>query len=301
MSPIGPREAPSSDVVMNERETFISGVLPPQEHVKPAWWFAFQDSKLLVYSRASSVTVPCLPDINEFNLETKGRHYLGQLGACPCYAVDLDEGTSPPPGMAFLGLRRLYGQVDENLFQIAGRAVQIVEWDRANRFCSRCGNPMHLRSTERAKECDLCGLLKYPRLSPAIIVLVERGRELLLARAHHFPPGLYSVIAGFVEPGETLETAVVREVQEEVGLSIGKIRYFGSQPWPFPDSLMIGFTATYQGGEITLDDAEIADAGWFTADNLPTIPSTISIARQLIDWFVAKQVKSTGDNEDIEG
>jgi NAD+ diphosphatase len=286
---------------MNERETFISGVLPPQEHVKPAWWFAFQDSKLLVYSRASSVTVPCLPDLNQLNLETKARHYLGQLAARPCYAVELDEGTSPPPGMAFLGLRRLYGQVSENLFQIAGRAVQIVEWDRANRFCSRCGNPMHLRSTERAKECPRCGLLNFPRLSPAIIVLVERGHELLLARAHHFPPGLYSVIAGFVEPGETLEAAVAREVQEEVGLTIKDIRYFSSQPWPFPDSLMIGFTATYHNGEISLDDTEIQDAGWFTADNLPSIPGTISIARKLIDWFLLKQDKSTGDNREKRG
>ena len=274
---------------MNHRETFISGVVPPQEHLKSALWFAFRDSKLLIYSNASSATVPCLPDLNELSLETKTRHYLGQLGARPCYAVELEEGASPPPGMTFLGLRRLYGQVDENLFQIAGRAVQIVEWDRANRFCSRCGNPMRIRSKERAKECDHCGLLNFPRLSPAIIVLVERGRELLLARAHHFPPGLYSVIAGFVEPGETLETAVAREVMEEVGLSIGQIRYFGSQPWPFPDSLMIGFTSTYQGGEISLDDGEIADARWFTADDLPTIPGKISIARRLIDWFLEKQ------------
>jgi NAD+ diphosphatase len=280
---------------MNHRETFISGVVPPQEHLKPALWFAFQDSKLLVYSNASSVTIPCLPDLNELNLETKARHYLGGLGARPCYAVELEEDASPPPGMAFLGLRRLYGQVDELLFQIAGRAVQIIEWDRANRFCSQCGNPMHLRSTERAKECDNCGLLNFPRLCPAIIVLVERGRELLLARAHHFPPGLYSVIAGFVEPGETLETAVAREVREEVGLSIGEIRYFGSQPWPFPDSLMIGFTAAYQGGEISLDDGEIADAGWFSADSLPTIPGKISIARRLIDWFLEKQKQYTGD------
>jgi len=280
---------------MNQKETFIAGVVPPQEHLEAALWFAFHDSKLLVYSNASSVTVPCLPDLKQLSLEIKAQHYLGQLGARPCYAVELDEDTLPPPGMAFLGLRRLYGQIGENLFQIAGRAVQIVEWDRANRFCSRCGNPMHLRSTERAKECDHCGLLNFPRLSPAIIVLVERGSELLLARAHHFPPGLYSVIAGFVEPGETLETAVAREVQEEVGLSIGKIRYFGSQPWPFPDSLMIGFTATYQGGQITLDDGEIEDAGWFSADNLPTIPSNISISRRLIDWFVEKQKHYSGD------
>ena len=281
---------------MSQRETFIAGVMPPRQHLKPPLWFAFLDSKLLVYSNASSVTVPCLPDLKQLSLKTKARHYLGELGARACYAVELDEDTLPPPGMAFLGLRGIYGQIGENLFQIAGRGVQIVEWDRANRFCSRCGNPVHLRSTERAKECDHCGLLNFPRLSPAIIVLVERDHELLLARAHHFPAGLYSVIAGFVEPGETLETAVAREVQEEVGLSIGKIRYFGSQPWPFPDSLMIGFTSTYQGGQITLEDGEIADAGWFRADNLPTIPSKISIARRLIDWFLEKQKQNSGED-----
>ncbi|MBA7702443.1 NADH pyrophosphatase [subsurface metagenome] len=130
---------------------------------------------------------------------------------------------------------------------------------------------------------------------------MEHGHQLLLARARHFPPGLHSVIAGFVEPGETLEGAVRREVQEEVGLTIKDIRYFGSQPWPFPDSLMIGFIATYESGEICLDDPEIEDAGWFTADNLPSIPDKISIARKLIDWFLVKQGKSTGDNREKAG
>jgi NAD+ diphosphatase len=144
-------------------------------------------------------------------------------------------------------------------------------------------------ATERAKECPRCGLLVFPRLSPAIIVLVERGHQMLLGRPRHFPPGLYSVIAGFVEPGETLEDAVMREVQEEVGIAIKDLRYFGSQSWPFPHSLMVGFTATYAGGEISLDEMEMEDAGWFTADNLPTLPGKISIARELIDWFLAKQ------------
>jgi len=151
---------------------------------------------------------------------------------------------------------------------------------------------MRARQAERAKECPQCGLLHFPRLAPAIIVLVERGHKLLLARSRHFPPGLYSVIAGFVEPGETLEEAVVREVREEVGVAIKDIRYFDSQPWPFPHSLMIGFTAAYAGGKISLDDMEIEDAGWFTADNLPTLPGKISISRRLIDRFLAKQKKA---------
>jgi NAD+ diphosphatase len=147
---------------------------------------------------------------------------------------------------------------------------------------------LQAKTIERAKECLKCGLLHFPRLAPAIIVLVERGNQLLLARSRHFIPGLYSVIAGFVEPGETLEQAVEREVREEVGIAIKDIRYFGSQPWPFPHSLMIGFTATYAGGNIFLSDSEIEDAGWFTSQNLPALPGKISIARKLIDWFLEK-------------
>jgi NAD+ diphosphatase len=179
--------------------------------------------------------------------------------------------------------------LDEDLFWIAARAVQIIDWDRTHQFCGRCGVPLRNKTNERAKECPWCGLLHFPRLAPAIIVLVERGNQLLLARSRHFMPGMYSVLAGFVEPGESLEEAVVREVKEEVGIEIKDIKYFGSQPWPFPHSLMIGFTATYAGGEISLDDKEIEDAGWYAAEKLPRIPGKISIARKLIDGFLAKR------------
>jgi len=187
------------------------------------------------------------------------------------------------------GLRQIYGRLDEGLFWIAARAAQIVDWDRTHLFCSRCGTPLQARKTEWAKECPSCGQLHFPRLAPAIIVLIERGDQLLLARSRHFLSGMYSVLAGFVEPGESLEEAVAREVREEVGIDVKDIKYFGSQPWPFPHSLMIGFTATYAGGEIRLDDSEIEDAGWFTVDHLPQLPGKISIARKLIDWFIEKQ------------
>ena len=279
---------------MDKKKIFISNIVPPAEQLEPAWWFAFQEDKLLVQIKASSVIIPCLVDLAEVGLMPIRQHYLGQLTDRHCYAVELSEGAAPPTGMTFEGLRQVYGLVDEDLFVLAGRALQIVEWDRANQYCSRCGSLMGTSPTERAKECPQCGLLAFPRLSPAIIVLVERDPELLLARPYHFPPGLYSVIAGFVEPGETLEEAVVREVREEVGLAIKDIRYFGSQPWPFPHSLMIGFTASYADGKISLDDTEIEDAGWFRADNLPAIPGKISIARKLIDWFLAKQGELEG-------
>jgi NAD+ diphosphatase len=228
-------------------------------------------------------------DLNELGLIVIRQHYLGQLDNHPCYTGEVAEGTTPPTGMSFEGLRQVYGRLDEALFWIAARAVQIIDWDRTHQFCGRCGIELKMKTTERAKECPRCGLLHFPRLAPAIIVLVERGNELLLARSRHFLPGMYSVLAGFVEPGESLEEAVVREVKEEVGMDVKDIKYFGSQPWPFPHSLMIGFTATYAGGQISLDDSEIEEAGWFTADNLPRIPGKISIARKLIDGFLAKQ------------
>ena len=272
---------------------FISDILPPKERSEPAWWFAFQESKLLIYQGHSSVSIPCLVDFAELGLTVLSQNYLGRLDNRHCYAVELTDKVILPVGMVFEGLRQLFNRLDEDLFWIAARAVQIVDWDRTHRFCGRCGTPLKTSLTERAKECPKCGLLYFPRLAPAIIVLIERGHEVLLARSRRLVPGVYSVIAGFVEPGESLEEAVMREVKEEVGLSIKDICYFSSQPWPFPHSLMIGFTATYAGGEITLDDSEIEDAGWFTADNLPNLPGKISIARKLIDWFIVKQEKSS--------
>jgi len=270
------------------KRNFISGIVPPEKRSEPAWWFAFQGSKLLVCPESSSISIPFLVGFSELRLKTLSQHYLGRLDDRHCYAVEVADGIVQPSGMAFEGLRTAFGRLDEDLFWIAARAVQIVDWDRTHQFCGRCGTRLRLSLTERAKECPQCGQLHFPRLSPAIIVLVERGRELLLARSRYFPPGMYSVLAGFVEPGESLDEAIVREVQEEVGITVKDIKYFSSQPWPFPHSLMIGFTATHAGGEISIDDTEIEDAGWFTVDNLPPLPGEISIARKLIDWFIEK-------------
>ncbi len=190
--------------------------------------------------------------------------------------------------MSLRGLRGLYGRLPERLFAMAGRARQIVEWLRTHRFCGCCGEPTVVHEHELALGCPACGRVHYPRVSPAVIMLVRRGHAMLLARAHGFPEGVYSTLAGFVEPGESLEQAVAREVREEVGVRLRDIRYFGSQPWPFPHSLMIGFTAEYAGGELALDDREIADAAWFTGDRLPRLPPRISIARRLIDAFVGE-------------
>ena len=267
---------------------FVSAIIAPTEKPPSALFFAFQDARLLVYQDGDTAHLPQRDDFAALGLPIRAQHYLGTAGATHCYAVELGE-TNTPKGMALKSLRNLFELIDEDHFQLGARAVQIVAWNRTHQFCSQCGTPTHAHPRDRARVCPDCGLQFFPRLSPAIIVLVEKGSELLLARSPRFPPGRYSVLAGFVEPGETLEEAVAREVREEVNIQVDNIRYFSSQSWPFPNSLMLGFTASYAGGEIRIDEDEIVDANWYSPDNLPELPPNISIARKLIDTFLAKQ------------
>jgi NAD+ diphosphatase len=206
-------------------------------------------------------------------------HFLGVRDGVPCWGVEIVE----KPPLPFTPLRNLYGQVDETAWTIACRAVQLIEWDRTHRYCGRCATATEPSTNDRSRKCPNCGLLAYPRLAPAVITLVTRGDEALLGRGVNFPMPMYSCLAGFVEPGETLEEAVTREVFEEVGVRIGNLRYVRSQPWPFPHSLMIGFRAEWESGEIVCDPAEISDAQWFTRDALPMVPPTMSIAGRLIE------------------
>ena len=213
-------------------------------------------------------------------------HFLGMLGDEACWGVDVPADSDPANGAA-LDLYSFFGRAGEDEWMVAGRAVQLVEWARTHRFCGRCATPTEQQQGERAMRCPSCGLLAFPRLAPAMITLVSRGDEVLLARGVQFRSPVYSCLAGFVEPGESLEGAVVREVREEVGVEVGDVRYWGSQPWPFPHSLMIGFTAEWKRGDIDMDPAEIVDAQWFRRDNLPPIPPPISIARKLIDAWLS--------------
>jgi NAD+ diphosphatase len=208
-------------------------------------------------------------------------HFLGSLDGLPCVAV---EEPDVADNTGFVELRRLWGQVGAQVWAMAGRAVQIVAWDVEHRFCGRCGTPTQPLADQRARHCPQCGLDAYPRLAPAVIVLVERddGRALLAHNASFSEP-FFSCLAGFVEPGETLEEAVHREVREEVGIEVCDLRYFRSQPWPFPHSLMIGFTARLTSGELRPDGQEITEAAWFPASDLPRLPGEVSIARALIE------------------
>ena len=189
--------------------------------------------------------------------------------------------------MEFRELRSLYDDLEEDIFLLAGKASQIVNWDRNHQFCGRCSTHTENMTDELAKKCPACGFKSYTRLSPAVITAIIKNGKILMAK-QGYRGDMYGLIAGFVEPGETIEEAVKRETQEEVGLKIKNIKYFGSQPWPFPNSLMIAFTADYESGEIQVDGNEITSARWFTADELPRIPSQMSIAGELIDWFINK-------------
>ncbi len=265
---------------------FEPGIIPSSDLSGAGWWFFFRRNSLLVQRVAGTVTVPWVNDPAGMNLPLERRQYLGTLDGMDCYSAECSPHAVPSKDMAFLGLRRLFGSLGDEMFQVAGRAFQIMNWDRNNQFCGRCGASTHLSFEERVRICPKCGFKRFPRLSPAVIAAILKGRQILLARADRFPEDLYSVLAGFVEPGESLEECLRREVREEVGIEIQNMRYFGSQPWPFPDSLMIAFTARYAGGEISVDNREIVDAAWFSAENLPKIPNKISVARRLIDWFI---------------
>jgi len=249
--------------------------------------FVFADAKLLVAGTHDAPTVPTLDELARAGIDGD-RHYLGELAGVPCVAIGVPDDFAAPAGSTLAGLRSLFLRMPEPLLALAARAYQVCDWHRTHRFCGRCGTPTRDRDGERAKECPACGLVAYPRVSPAMMALVTRGRELLLARSARFATGMYSALAGFVEPGETIEDCIRREVREEVGIDVGRIDYFASQSWAFPHSLMIAYTAEYAGGDIRLEDEEIAEARWFPADALPYLPPSVSIARRLIDATAAR-------------
>ncbi len=251
-------------------------------------WFAYCQGKLLVTVDNQNYGIPKAAQLAGVNVMPAWQHYLGLLDQLPCYAVEWPQEMPEANGFAFMGLRTLFGLIDDELIWVAGRANQMVHWHQTHRFCGTCGHPTEDKQDERAKICPQCGLVNYPRVSPAVIMAVIRGNRILLGRSPRFPLPFYSVLAGFVEPGETLEDSVRREILEEVGISVRNVRYFGSQPWPFPNSLMVAFITEYAAGEIRLNSSELIDARWFASDDLPQLPSRLSIARELIEWFREK-------------
>jgi NAD+ diphosphatase len=246
-------------------------------------YFLFYNNQLLVKSINKITTIPTFIDLE--NLDLSDVQYLGSLNGLNCFCGNLTKEASIPSGMYLSNLKALAPQLSEDMFWVGGRAIQIVNFYTDHKYCGRCGTLTHVEGTEIAMICPNCNFVNYPRISPAIIVAVVKEGKLLLAHNNGFPNDLYSVVAGFVEVGETFEECVIREVYEETGITVKNIKYFGNQPWPFPNSLMIGFTAEYASGEIKVDGKEISNANFYTSSNMPLIPDSISIARKLINWF----------------
>lgn len=252
--------APGGWVLAHCQQHFLAdanGVLFPRE------WFKRQDLSILA------------------------EHGLGHFAGEPVYLLELQQ-PAEIAGCSWQGLRQLMLQGDADTFKMLGYASQIATWARQHRFCGSCAAPMQQVAGERAMYCPICAAQHYPRLSPSMIVLVTRGDEILLARSPRFNPGVYSTLAGFVEAGESVEECVAREVFEEVGLKVDKLEYLGSQGWPFPHSLMLGFHAQYHSGEIVMQADEIEDARWFALDDLPLLPPANSISRYLIELYLAR-------------
>jgi len=256
---------------------FVPAVQPLADATPLAWCFAFVDGQLLLPEADDTALQP--QALLGFEGLARSRHYLGRLDELDCWALQL---SSVPSGWRRSALRAAMLQFPDALMGVASRAAQVLEWDRAHRHCGVCGTLTEAQAHERSRKCPACGHAAYPRLSPAMMVLIWRGRELLLARSPHYAPGMFSALAGFVEPGESLEECVHREVAEEVGVTVRNLRYYGSQSWPFPHSLMVAYTAEWAGGEIVPQPDEIEAAGWFELDALPGIPPRFSIAGHLI-------------------
>ncbi len=256
-------------------------LLSPEAHAHPLN-FVFQGGLLLVAEGDPALPQPDqLAQLGDWAART---HPVGLWGERYCQATWCERDTPPPAGFAWRNLRSLFGAMDEGMLGIAGRAGQIAEWARTHRYCGACAQPMALVGGERCFKCGGCGMMAYPRISPAMMVLIKKGDSVLLALHTASPSKRFTPLAGFLEAGESIEEAVHREVFEEVGLRVHNLQYFGSQSWPFPHSLMIAFTADYLDGDIRIDASEISEARWFgPGDEWPERVPHVSVSSILVD------------------
>lgn len=247
-------------------------------------WFIFKDSKLLVNRDTGK-------PFQEKTVSLRFDLYLGIFDNLHVYAGEAIDAKTPY-NATWEDIRSLFGKLSDTLLALAGKASQLILWERTHQFCGQCGNKTTKKHNERAKECKSCNLLYFPKICPVIMVLIQKNDEILLARPANYAVGFYSALAGFVDSGETLEQCLRREVFEEVGLVVDNLRYFGSQSWPFPNSLMIGFICQWKSGEIQNNPAEILDARWFRKDNLPLLPPDYSLSRIMIEAFRSNRLNS---------
>ncbi|WP_439102394.1 NAD(+) diphosphatase [Congregibacter sp.] len=258
---------------------------PAPDHRKDALHIVFQRGKLVMDMRSREPCILTDTDLAQNRWEVAREHYIGHWSGQACFAVEIRDICDVDAMRYQAGsLYQLLGRVDDGVFALAGRAAQLLDWQRDHRFCGRCGQQMQIADGERAMACGSCKTLLYPRISPCVIMLITRGDEMLLARNARFPRPMYSSLAGFIEAGESAEDTLRREVREEVGVEVAEIEYFGSQSWPFPNQLMLGYFAEYASGDITPDLDEIAEANWYHPNDLPPVPPPSSIAGQLIQY-----------------
>ena len=251
------------------------------------YYFIFCKSDILLQKlEDGTYTIPCC---EEPPVEVKPWTHIMDIepmaDGTPVKALYIDAPVTDNPNFEMCGLRQSFYKLSKELYLKAGKCHELLYWDSNTKFCGICGSPMQMH-TIISKRCTGCGKEIWPQLATAIIVLVHRGDEVLLVHAKNFKGNFYGLVAGFVETGETLEQAVHREVMEETGLEITNLRYFGSQPWPYPCGLMVGFNADYVEGDVHLQRSELSCGGWFSKDNLPQIPEKLSIARMILDdWL----------------
>lgn len=267
-------------------ERYVPSLQCPQGDLDASIVFVADGDQLLVRTEEEDVVFPGLGDFGPALLGNDELDYLGSIDGCHCFCIPYEPAISIPEGMSFRSLRANLDFMREHIGLVAARALHIADWSRKNKFCGRCGGRTRRETQERARKCPSCGNLLFPKISPAIIIAIKKGDQLLLVQNRALREKWYTVIAGFVEPGETIEDCARREAFEEVGIRIKNIRYFASQPWPFPDSLMLALTAEYESGELRPDGMEILDAGFFGADELPKTPSKATVAGRLVEWFL---------------
>lgn len=253
--------------------------------IKSSWWIIFYRDELLlekndgIYSLPHGIEAPITP------LPETVIHEITEINGTICKSFSLDHPIEETKEYEMMGLRASYDLISLKQYQAAGKAHQILHWDETNRFCSACGTSLELKESVM-KKCPQCGKEVYPIISTAILVLVRKEDSLLLVHARNFKGTFNSLVAGFLETGETLEQCVAREVKEETGLTVKNIHYFDNQPWPYPSGLMVGFIADYASGEICLQDEELSSGAFYTKENLPELPRKLSLARRMIDWWI---------------
>ncbi len=273
----------------------MSPAFAPGVHheVAPGWWYVFCGDLLLVENTTEGVCPLLGPPPQERGLVVTTCLFLGHLDGIPCFTAQCQEPATLGGTLRLESMRRLWRLLPKDHILLAGRALELVHWQHTHRFCGQCGTALQDVAHERARRCPSCQAVYFPRIAPAIMAMVRRGPQVLLARSSRFPGGFFSILAGFVECGETLEACLRREVREEVGIEVGNMHYFGSQSWPFPNSLMIGFVAEHTGGTLRPDGQEIIEADWFWPHKLPMVPGPESLAGQMIHWY------ATGADESL--